>query len=148
MGRFNAQQTKQLRQISSARAMLSAIALAAVVSLPSAVWGQGNAKRLLSEAPHLIEMVPGRSSVYEAYTQVTIRGTGFMPTGNIVQFGPTHVTDLPSASGNEITFVVPKSLPSRGEIPPPVLPPGEYDVRVTTPAGTSNALIFTLTPGP
>jgi hypothetical protein len=77
--------------------------------------------------------------------QVTIRGRGFMLTGNTVTFGPVQIPDLPSPDGQHITFFVPKEVPSSGEVPPMVLPYGEYPVTVTTLAGTSVAIRFTLT---
>ena len=70
-----------------------------------------------------------------------------MPTGNIVIFGPVQIPDLSSPDGRYIDFFVPKEVASRGEVPPIVLPPGEYLVTVTTPAGTSAPVVFTLTIG-
>jgi hypothetical protein len=68
-----------------------------------------------------------------------------MLTGNTVTFGPVQIPDLPSPDGQHITFFVPKEVPSSGEVPPMVLPYGEYPVTVTTLAGTSVAIRFTLT---
>jgi hypothetical protein len=97
----------------------------------------------------LIDIVPASGPTGEAYPlQATIRGTGFLPAGNAVEFGPVKIPDLPSAGGARITFSVPKLVPSRGEVPPMVLPEGDYRVTVTTSAGTSNALTFRLTRGP
>jgi hypothetical protein len=103
----------------------------------------------LAQAPRLTEIVPASGPAGPAYIlQVTIRGVGFAPAGNVVEFGPLKIPDLRSADGTRITFDVPKEAPSRGEVPPMVLTPGEYRVTVTTPEGTSNALNFTLTRGP
>lgn len=71
-----------------------------------------------------------------------------MPTGNTVTFGPVQVPDLSSSDGRHIDFFVPKEVASRGEVPPMVLPYGDYPVTVTTPAGTSRPVVFTLTGGP
>jgi hypothetical protein len=102
-----------------------------------------------AQPPTLIDIVPASGPAGEAYPlQATIRGTGFLPSGNVVEFGPVKIPDLPSASGVRITFPVPKLVPSRGEVPPMVLPEGDYRVTVTTSAGTSNALTFRLTRGP
>jgi hypothetical protein len=102
-----------------------------------------------AKPPELIEIVPASGPAGEAYPlRVTVRGTGFMPAGNVVQFGPVRMPDLPSADGVRITFNVPKQVASRGEVPPMVLTAGEYRVTVSTAAGTSNALTFTLTRGP
>ncbi len=70
-----------------------------------------------------------------------------MPTGNIVEFGPVELRNVPAAEPGAITFYIPKSVPSRGEAQPAVLTPGPYEVRVTTGSGTSNPLTFTLTRG-
>lgn len=70
-----------------------------------------------------------------------------MPTGNTVTFGSVQVPDLPSPDGRHIDFFVPKEVPSRSEVPPMVLPHGEYSVTVTTQAGTSGPVVFTLTRG-
>lgn len=136
--------------ICAACTTFSVIGLAAAVALlPSALKGQGNPKESGSQAPRLIEIVPARGPAGPAYPlHATLHGAGFMPTGNVVEFGPARITNLPSPSGTEITFGIPKTLPSHSEVPPMVLPPGGYGVRVTTPAGTSNALTFTLTTGP
>ena len=66
----------------------------------------------------------------------------------MVRFDPVNIPDLPSTDGTEIIVNIPKQMPSRGEVPPLVLAPGNYSVTVTTPAGTSNALTFRLTPNP
>ena len=98
--------------------------------------------------PELFEITPSSASWYDARTEATIRGVGFMPSGNVVQFGWVTLPDLPSAEGTQIKFVVPREIDGRGEVPPQRLPPSDYRVTVTTSAGTSNALIFTLRLGP
>jgi len=99
--------------------------------------------------PELIDIVPASGPAGEAYPlQATIRGTGFLPAGNVVEFGPVKIPDLPSAGGVRITFDIPKLVPGRGEVPPMVLTEGDYRVIVTTLSGTSNALTFKLTRGP
>jgi hypothetical protein len=113
--------------------------------------GAGSRHVSLAQAgpPQLIDIVPASGPAGEAYPiQATIRGTGFLPAGNVVEFGPVKLPDLPSTGGVRITFSVPKLVPSRGEVPPMVLTEGDYRVTVTTAAGTSNALIFRLTRGP
>lgn len=77
-----------------------------------------------------------------------IVGTGFAPAGNVVRFGPVRIPDLRSTDGGtRIRFPVPKELPATGEAPPMMLPPGDYEVSVTTAAGTSNVIRFRLTGG-
>jgi hypothetical protein len=95
--------------------------------------------------PVLMAIEPSTGPAGAAYPlTVTIRGTGFAATGNLVQFGPAMIPDV-SATEGRIEFAAPKGMQSRSEVPPMVFPPGEYPVTVTTPAGTSNALTFTLT---
>lgn len=102
-----------------------------------------------AQPPELIDIVPASGPAGEAYPlQATIRGTGFLPAGNVVEFGPVKIPDLPSAGGVRITFYIPKLVPGGGEVPPMVLSEGDYRVTVTTSSGTSNALIFSLTRGP
>ncbi len=77
--------------------------------------------------------------------RLTIYGTGFAETGNVVDFGPVSIRDLPSTDdGTRLALSVPKVVPSRGEAPPFVLTPGEYRVTVTTPSGRSDPLTFRL----
>jgi hypothetical protein len=116
---------------------------------PIATIGQGGTISGSAKLPEQTDIIPASGPAGQAYPlQATIRGMGFMPTGNIVEFGPVKIPDLPSPEGTRITFFIPKLIPSRGEVPPMVLQPGEYRVTVTTSAGTSNALIFALTRGP
>ena len=49
--------------------------------------------------PELFEITPSSASWYDARTEATIRGAGFMPSGNVVQFGWVTLPDLPSAEG-------------------------------------------------
>lgn len=98
--------------------------------------------------PKLSTLSPDTGPAGTAYPlRITIRGTGFSPTGNIVRFGPATIPDL-SALDGQIELSVPKSLQPSGGAPPLVLPHGAYAVTVTTAAGTSNALTFTMTRGP
>jgi len=97
--------------------------------------------------PALTRLVPDSGRAGTAYPlQVTIHGTGFAEKDNEVQFGPMRLTGLPSPDGLTIEFQVPKAMRGRSEVPPLVFPAGDYDVMVTTPAGTSNALTFKLVP--
>ncbi len=78
--------------------------------------------------------------------EATVHGTGFSESGNVIAFGSISIEDLPSTDeGTQITFPVPKQQRSGIEVPPMVLPVGEYSVTVTTVDGTSNAITFTLT---
>ncbi len=99
--------------------------------------------------PAIIRLSPSNGQAGDAYPiEVTIEGLGFAEAGNIVNFGGVPSEGLPSsAGGTRITFWVPKEVPSAGEVPPMVLTPGEYPVTVTTPMGTSESVMFLLTPG-
>jgi hypothetical protein len=102
-----------------------------------------------AEAPKLFSITPASGPSGAAYPlQAMLHGADFEPAGNSVRFGPVQISDLSSADGSSIVFAVPKQLASRGEVPPMVLPPGNYAVTVTTKVGTSNALNFVLTDGP
>jgi hypothetical protein len=106
----------------------------------------GRAQNHPGAPPVLTGIVPSSGAAGMAYPiRASLQGSNFMPTGNVVKFGPVEIPDRPSAAQGRITFDVPKVVPSRGEAPPAVLSPGPYKVTVTTSAGTSNALTFTLT---
>src|SRR5262245_19618410 len=125
--------------------MRPAVVVPVAMAFGMAAFGAAPEQGAFAQArpPELIEINPASGPAGQAYPlQVTLRGTGFMPTGNTVQFWPLKL-DLPSADGTRIALNVPKEMPSRGEVPPLVLTAGEYRVTVTTAAGTSNALTFT-----
>jgi hypothetical protein len=128
----------------------STIVVSLLPTAPLVISGadRGIAQPTSINPPELIDIVPASGPAGIAYPlRATIRGTGFMRAENVVQFGPVKLS-VPSIDADRITFSIPKGVPSRSEVPPMVLSPGEYRVTVTTMAGTSNALIFTLTPGP
>jgi hypothetical protein len=63
-----------------------------------------------------------------------------------VTFASVAVADVPAtAGGTRIELFLPKELPSPGEVAPPPLLPGAYDLSVTTEHGTSAPVRFTLT---
>ena len=99
--------------------------------------------------PSILSLSPTNGRAGEAYPiEVTIEGRGFDEAGNTVTFGGIPSRGLPSSEGGtRISFWVPKEAPSRGEVPPMILTPGEYPVTVTTTAGTSEPAVFTLTAG-
>jgi hypothetical protein len=127
--------------------LLRPLACGGLAALIGIVATQGASAQ--ANPPTLIEIVPASGPAGPAYPlPATIRGTGFLPTGNVVRFGPVTVPAEASPDGSRIMFYVPKAMPSRGEVPPAGLTPGDYPVTVTNPAGTSNALSFRLTHGP
>jgi len=99
--------------------------------------------------PVITALVPDEAPAGPAYPlDAVVVGEGFQEAGNVVRFGPVTIPDLRSTDGGtRIRFPVPKELPSTGEAPPLALPPGEYEVSVTTAAGTSNVMRFRLTGG-
>lgn len=98
--------------------------------------------------PVIQRLDPASGPAGTAYPiRITIHGTGFADSGNVVTFFSIPVPALGEEGATRIVFLAPKQRPSTGEVPPFVLPPGEYDVTVTTPAGTSEPATFTLTRG-
>jgi hypothetical protein len=130
------------------RSGLQPVACSGLAALVSVVATPG-ARPQANPPPTLIEIVPASGPAGSAYPlYATIRGTGFLPAGNVVRFGPVTVPAEASPDGSRIMFYVPKAMPSRGEVPSAGLTPGDYPVTVTNSAGTSNALSFRLTHGP
>ena len=93
--------------------------------------------------------MPDRGPAGEAYpVRIVIEGEGFAAEANLVRFGPVTLDPLPSTDGGtRITFFAPKVMPATGEVAPPPLEPGRYDVTVTTAEGTSAPVPFTLEGG-
>ena len=100
--------------------------------------------------PVIESLTPSEGPAGTAYPiQITLVGTGFAPEGNLVTFGDIPIENLASTQGGtHLTFSAPKERPSTGEVPPFVLVPGEYEVTVTTPSGTSAPVTFEFTRGP
>ena len=100
--------------------------------------------------PVITRLEPSSGRAGEDYPiDLTIYGSGFEETGNVVNLGSLRIPGLASTNdGTEITLVVPKLRPGTGEVAPFVLLPGEYPVTVTTRHGTSEPLVFGLTRQP
>ena len=89
-------------------------------------------------------------------TTVTIEGSGFSPTGNVVKFGVGYLSDLTSPDGRALLFAVPEGHnmcpptelgymePCAGGVYPKVQP-GNYAVSVVTRTETSRQVLFTVT---
>ncbi len=107
----------------------------------------GRVAPIMNENPTIDRIEPVSGWAGQAYPiTVTIYGSHFTASENTVTFGPVEIADRPSsAGGTQIVFSVPKMFPSRSEVPPMVLQPGEYEVRVTNANGTSEPAVFTLT---
>ena len=133
------------------RAALLCGALAVLVAASGCAGssGSGEPSPRVQAAPEpvITRLEPSSGWAGTAYPiQVTIHGSGFMETGNVVVFGPVRIPDRASTDGGtRIVFSVPKERPSTGEVPPMVLPAGEYAVTLTTESGKSAPVTFTLT---
>jgi hypothetical protein len=112
-----------------------------MIALPLAIC---LAATLRGGAPHITSIRPDTLALGSTAT-VTIRGRHFAHDSNWVEFGPAHIGPLSAKHhGCIINFSVPATLPSTGEAPPLRLGPSTYTVRVTTSAGSSNTVPFTL----
>lgn len=99
-----------------------------------------------SSPPVLVRVNPTSGPAGAAYPiEILIRGRGFAREANTVTLGPATVAGVPSPDGVSLTVNLPKLARRGAEALPMVLLPGEYELTVTTSAGTSNALQFTLT---
>ena len=107
----------------------------------------GRVVPIMNENPTIDRLDPASGWAGEAYPiTVTIHGSNFAESGNTMTFGPVEIADRSSSTGGtQIVFSLPKMFPSRGEVPPMMLRPGSYEVRVTNANGTSEPAVFTLT---
>ena len=107
----------------------------------------GRVSPIMSGNPAIDRLEPSSGRAGEAYPiTVTIYGSHFTEADNTVKFGSLKIADRPSFNGGtQIVFSVPKVYPRTEEVPPMVLLPGEYNVRVTNANGTSEPGVFTLT---
>jgi hypothetical protein len=103
--------------------------------------------RLRSISPQAVQLFPGN------VTEVDLRGAAFDQTAgdpqNIVRVGPVLLRAVPSRSnGTLMRIAIPDFMPSSGEAPPAPWLSGQYPVTVTTPKGTSDTLMLTISAGP
>jgi hypothetical protein len=117
------------------------VAVSAV--LVGAMLGSGCA----TGAPQLLRLTPAAGDPTRgAPVEVLVEGRGFA-AANTVRFGELEFRQVPRLSSTRLRFQVPSddaARPGRGEAPPGPLATGRYEVTVTTPRGTSNALPFQL----
>jgi hypothetical protein len=104
-------------------------------------------------APTITAIAPSAGPVG---TTVTIEGSGFSATGNIVKFGVGYLSDLTSPDGRTLLFAVPEGHnicpptelgykePCAGGVYPQVQP-GSYAVSVVTRTATSRQILFAVT---
>ena len=128
------------------RAVVVALGIALTLACKSSST-RAPAEALPSDVPVIAKVTPDSGPTGPAYPiEITIEGTGFTDSSNVVTFGPVTIKDVPSReSRTRIVMYVPKEMPSTSEVPPAPLLPGPYDVRVKTSAGISNAITFRLT---
>lgn len=82
-------------------------------------------------------------------SRVILRGTGFTPKGNDINFAGVNraVTGLSSPDGKTLVFTIPATPCSPGRVcVQKVLEPGAYPLSVTNASGTSNSLSFRVVP--
>jgi hypothetical protein len=129
---------------------------AAVVGSGIACGGTPSVGSTTPTLPTLTGLAPVSGPVG---TAVTLTGTGFAPTGNLVFFGRSGgvvaPTLLSAADGRTLSLVVPRVavppcqvLRAPGQACPQFveeIQPGTNTVAVMTPDGTSNSLNFSVT---
>jgi hypothetical protein len=122
--------------------MRLAIALGAL-GLSACSTGGGR-PRLDRVEPRSVQVLPGH------VVEVNLRGSAFdtgTPPQNTVRIGSVAVPGVPSRNnGTLIRFTIPDMMPSRSEAPPAPWLPGQYSIVVTTPKGTSDTLMLTISP--
>lgn len=96
-------------------------------------------------APHVDRVVPDSVLLVPgAAVEVAIQGSGFAegkPGRNTIRFGDATITDVAADdAGREIRFMIPQTMPARGDAAPAPLEGGRYALRVETNAGVSNAV--------
>ncbi len=91
-------------------------------------------------APAVFSLYPTSGQVG---TQVTISGSGFTQTGNIVNFGGTPIYNMSSPDLRTLTFTIPSIL-ACSYTTPCYTTPGGYAVSVTNANGVSGVVGFTV----
>jgi len=114
------------------------------------------ARATISGMPPVIETVTPSAGTFG--TQVSLRGSGFLPEENTILWNFGTLDHVPSPDGRTLMFpmsVQPTCFHNEQGSPPLcVLPmisityPWDVSIRVRTPFGTSNAVVFTLTNEP
>jgi hypothetical protein len=141
--------TSMVRSVGAIFLTLGSVSAAVAQQQPLTQRSQETSETPSGNPLRLFDINPAFAPAGAAYpTRATIHGAGFTPTGNLVEFGPVKISDVPATESSRITFSIPKIIPTKGEVPPIVLPPGAYRVTVMTAGRKSNALSFTLTRGP
>lgn len=106
--------------------------------------GNSNNTSTVNTRPTITSIVPSEATIG---TQVTVTGTGFAVTDNLVQIGQYYAGKADSSTGTSLTFTVPQWFgPECSFISTPGLScasiavpanPGEYPLTIKTPVGTT-----------
>ena len=104
------------------------------------IYGNCNLPDSNIYAPTINYLSPATGAVG---TSVTVYGSGFSSTGNTVHFGQGLITNLGSADGRSVSFIVPSQISGYGATQTTL---GNYNVSVTNSSGyTTGAVPFTVT---
>ena len=141
------------------RACATRVVLA--IALGVFAWGCGLAARrrgpleqedapvATSARPRLLRAEPAYADLGAgAVVEVTLYGTGFTPSANVVTFSGIALGASASDSGRLLRFTVPTQYPARGEVPPRSISAGTHAVTVTNQNGVSDTLFFPVRSGP
>ncbi len=103
-----------------------------------------NAAPVVTPTPAITSLTPASGTVG---TAVTVIGSGFASTGNLVDFAGSQVATVNSTNGTSLSFVVPSVYPpsctstacSEAAV---LIQPGTYSISVVSNGKTSNSLSF------
>lgn len=97
-------------------------------------------------APHVDSISPSGGKIDpESVFDVALYGKGFATNGNAVVFDAATVEGLSSENGGTVLrFAIPTMIPAHENVQLHRTAPGKFSVKVRTPAGTSNAVTFTV----
>ena len=84
---------------------------------------------VLAAIPRIESLTPSSA---QPYTQITVRGLNFTPTGNDVKSGASTIASNVPSNGTVLNFTVPD------------VSPGAYPISVSNQRGTSNEVSFTV----
>jgi len=145
----------RVRSVSRSFAVLALFAVLAVSCgsspiEPEPVTGAGApAPATRDSVPTMTKITPSSGPVG---TVVTITGSGFLPRGNHLTFGRGYIKNLDSTDGAVVRFEIPDGLDlcspdAAGPCPGgyPQVMPGDYEITVTSDAGHTTKLTFTVT---
>ena len=115
-------------------------------SIGSAVDGTRTLPATSLGGPHLDSISPSSGKIDpESVAEVALYGRGFSASENTVLFDAATVDrPVPQNGGTVLKFIIPTMIPAHGNVQRHRVEAGTFMVRVRTPAGTSNAVRFTV----